>query len=133
MMLIANLFDVQVPLNVKNEELRLLLMENLGKKDLFAGMSTAEGVGKPGVELRDPEPSITHAPSHTLPQILPSSLARDVGQGAPADTLHQGDGGEKLGARGRGYAPSGESFRAGTPAWCRSPFTCHSINPALSR
>lgn len=50
---IASVFEVQVPVNVKKEELRLLLIERLGERGLFASPSI-ERVGKADAELQGP-------------------------------------------------------------------------------
>ncbi|KAI3368074.1 hypothetical protein L3Q82_026895 [Scortum barcoo] len=74
--IVANLFNVKVPLSVKKDELRQFLVERLGETGLFADQSTAEVAAKADMEIRDPVPPVTPAPKDT--PVLPGMSADEL-------------------------------------------------------
>lgn len=73
LMLIANLFNVQTPLVVRKEELRLLIAEALGERGLLA-----DGAGIADVEPLAPVPTPSTSPPVTTSVAPPSPAVGDV-------------------------------------------------------
>lgn len=77
-MLITNLFNVQTPLVVRQEELRRLVAEALGERGLLADVAVANGAGIADVEPLGPVPTSSTSPSLTTSIAPPSPAVGDV-------------------------------------------------------